>query len=235
VPVTWALCTTPIRSSPFSSKPAGSDGHLDQKVNETAASYDAMAYAYARRWFGFRLHDEMARFTAHLPPGGRVLDVGCGPGQDTAWLAEQGFAATGVDLSGGMLREARRRGVTAPLVQADLQHLPFRSGSYQGLWACASLLHIPKAQAGAALREMARIVHPGYIYIAVKRGRGESWVEDEGRGRRFFAYYDPDELRTLVTQAGTTVLCCWETEDSAGRSRPWVNLLARSKCKDWTP
>jgi ubiquinone/menaquinone biosynthesis C-methylase UbiE len=198
-------------------------------VNETIASYDAMASAYAGRWFGFRLYDEMARFTSQLSPGARVLDAGCGPGQDTAWLAEQGYTATGVDRSGGMLREARRRGVIAPLVQADLRHLPFRSGSYHGLWACASLLHIPKAEAKTALREMARVVRPGTLYIAVKRGRGEAWIEDEKGGKRFFAYYDPDELRALVTQAGCTVLSLWGTADSAGRSRPWINLLARSE------
>jgi ubiquinone/menaquinone biosynthesis C-methylase UbiE len=174
----------------------------------------------------------MARFVAHLRPGARVLDLGCGPGQDTAWLAEQGYVTTGIDLSGGMLREASRRGVNAPLIQADLRQLPFRSSSYQGLWACASLLHIPKAQAGAAVREMARVVNPGTIYIAVKRGTGEAWVKDEDGKQRFFAYYEPDELRVLVREAGCTVLSWWQTEDSAGRSRPWINLLARSGDQD---
>ena len=204
-------------------------------MDATIASYDAMAPTYAERWFGFRLRDEMACFTAHLDPCVPVLDAGCGPGQDTAWLAEQGYAATGVDLSGGMLREARRRGVTAPLVQADLRYLPFRSGSYRGIWACASLLHIPKVQAEAVLREMARVASAGQIYIAVKRGQGEEWVEDDGKGRRFFAYYDPDELRALVTQAGCTVHAQWETEDSAGRSRPWINMLARCSREDLVP
>jgi ubiquinone/menaquinone biosynthesis C-methylase UbiE len=201
-------------------------------MDETTASYDTMALAYAERWFGFRLEDDMARFTAHLAPGARVLDLGCGPGQDTVWLAEQGYAATGVDLSSGMLREARRRGVAAPLVQADLRCLPFRGGSYCGLWACASLLHIPKAQVEATVREMARVARPGIVYIAVKRGMGEAWVEDEGGGKRFFAYYDPGELRALVAGAGCTVLSLWETEDSAGRSRSWINLLARCGCPE---
>ena len=195
------------------------------------AAYDARARAYAGRWFRVRLNDQMARWTGHLAPGARVLDVGCGAGRDVAWLTELGYAAVGVDLSGEMLREARRRGVTAPLVQADLRQLPFRSSSYRGIWACASLLHIPKAQAGRALREMARVVHPGTIYIAVKRGVGEAWVEEEGRGRRFFAYYDPDELCALVRQAGCTVRSCWETEDRAGRSRSWINVLARCNCR----
>jgi SAM-dependent methyltransferase len=201
-------------------------------VRGTTASYDARARAHAEHWSGFRLHDEMARFTGHLAPGARVLDVGCGTGRDTAWLAEQGYAAMGVDLSGGMLHEARRRGVTAPLVQADMRYLPFRKGSYRGLWVCASLLHIPKAQAGAVLRDLERVVHPGHVYIAVKRGAGEAWAEDEGGGRRFFAYYDPDELHALVVQAGFAVLSRWEAEDRFGRSRSWINVLARSRYQE---
>jgi SAM-dependent methyltransferase len=210
------------------------DGHLpcrtkDQKVHDTIASYDAMAHAYAERWFAFRLYDEMARFAQLLAPGARVLDMGCGTGQDTAWLAEQGYAAAGVDLSGGMLREARRRGVMEPLVQADMRALPFRSGSCCGLWVCASLLHIPKKEVGVVLRELRRVIDRGQVYIAVKRGTGEAWVEGQGRRRRFFAYYTGDELGRLVEQAGFEVLSCWEAADQAGRTRPWINLLARSR------
>jgi ubiquinone/menaquinone biosynthesis C-methylase UbiE len=203
-------------------------------MHETIASYDAMAYAYAERWFAFRLHDEMAHFTRDLAPGARVLDLGCGPGQNTIWLVEQGYAAVGVDLSGGMLREARRRGVTEPLVQADMRRLPFRTGAFRGLWACASLLHIPRAEVEMVLRELERVTRPGQLYLAVKHGTGEAWVEGEHGGRRFFAYYDCDEIGRLVVQAGFEVLTCWEAEDQGGRDRTWVNLLARSRCQDRT-
>ena len=78
----------------------------------------------------------------------------------------------GTDLSLGMLREGLERGVPAPLIQADMAHLPFRKGSFRGLWVCASLLHIPKVQAGDVLRELERgrdlamanklVVHAGH-------------------------------------------------------------------------
>ena len=194
-------------------------------VGETIATCDAVAPDYADRWFGLRLTAEMARFSQRLGAGVRVLDVGCGPGRDTAWLAEQGFRAVGVDLSFGMLEQARARGVAAPLVQADMAHLPFRKGSFKGLWVCASLLHVPKQQAGDVLRELARIVYPGHIYVAVKRGDGSEWVVDE-RGRRFFAYYHPAEIQLLMERSGFEVLSCWENADSAGRSHPWISVLA---------
>lgn len=199
----------------------------DRPTWDTIAAYDAMAAVYATRWFGVRLTREMARFARCLNPGARVLDVGCGPGQDLVWLTEQGFDAVGVDLSLGMLAEARKRGIEVPLIRADMRDLPFRSGSFGGIWASASLLHIPKAEAEGVLRELARTVRPGHVYLSVKRGWGETWVERQDVRRRFFAYYAPVEIRRLVEHAGFEVLSCWESEDLAGREHSWINVLAQ--------
>jgi 8-oxo-dGTP pyrophosphatase MutT (NUDIX family) len=186
---------------------------------------------FAERWFGMRLTAEMGRFVDRLGPGARVLDVGCGPGHDTAWLAEMGFDAAGVDLSFGMLQEGVRRGVSAPLFQADMRRLPFRSGSLDGLWVCASLLHVPKDEVNAVLRELARVVYPGHIAVTVKRGEGEAWTEDERGRRRFFAYYGADEIQLRMERNGFEVLGCWEEPDHAGREHPWFNVLAWSRMR----
>ena len=157
-------------------------------MNQTTDSYDQSAPEFAERWFDLRLTTEMERFAGRLGPGSRVLDVGCGPGRDAAWLAEMGFDAAGMDLSFEMLQEGRRRGVSVPLIQADMRHLPFRKGSLDGLWVCASLLHVPREEVDAVLRELSRVVYPGHIAIAVKRGQGEEWVADEHGRKRFFVY-----------------------------------------------
>jgi ubiquinone/menaquinone biosynthesis C-methylase UbiE len=195
-------------------------------IRDTVEAYDDTAAAYAERWFDFRLTRDMARFVRYLQPGTRVLDVGCGPGRDLLWLVEQGFDAVGVDLSFQMLTQGRTRGVVVPFIQADMRCLPFRGGSFGGIWACASLLHIPKDRAGDVLRELARVLRAGPLYLSVKRGEGESWVED-GRGSRFFfAYYTPTEIRSLVERSGLQLLSCWESEDQAGRERSWIGVLA---------
>ena len=198
---------------------------------DTIDAYDAVAKGFADRWFDLRLEQEMARFSGRLGPGARVLDVGCGPGRDAAWLAELGYSAGGVDLSFGMLQEGRSRGVTVPLIQADMSHLPFRKGSFKGLWVCASLLHIPKERAGDVLRELARVVYPGHIYLAVKRGEGEAWVEDDEGRRLFFAYYTPAEIQLLVERCGFEVLHYWENPDQSGRDVAWLNILAWSEMR----
>lgn len=200
---------------------------------ETIRTYDAVAAEYAQTWFDLPVDDLLCRLVERLPPGAAVLDAGCGPARDTLWLAQQGFRAVGIDLSWGMLRQGQMRlaaqGVVAPLIQADMACLPFCTASFQGVWACASLLHIPKAQAGQVLGEFARVVRPGYLYLSVKRGHGEGWVADQAGRRRFFAHYRPGELERLVERSGFEVLESWENADRLGRRQRWLNVLARTK------
>jgi ADP-ribose pyrophosphatase YjhB (NUDIX family) len=196
-----------------------------EPVAAPVASYDAIAQDFADRWFDFRLHKQMASFTDHLRPGARVLDLGCGPGRDVAYLQELGFRAVGVDLSAGMLAEGRRRGV-GPLMRADMRVLPFADSSFDGLWCCASLLHVPRAQVPAVLGEYRRVLGHGYLFMAVKRGEGEAWVTGEDGGRRLFVYYHPAEIELLVERAGFQVIDCRTFAPGPEQSHPWINLLA---------
>ncbi len=194
----------------------------------TAASYDATAQAFAARWFDFRLHEQMARFAEHLRPGARVLDLGCGPGRDVTYLQELGFRAVGVDLSAGMLAEGQRRGVGS-LVCADMRFLPFANGIFDGVWYCASLLHVPRDQAPTVLSECKRVLGHGYLHLAVKQGKGEAWVTGADGKRYFFVYYHPAEIELLVERAGFRVIDCQVSAPGPGQSQPWINLLARTR------
>jgi ADP-ribose pyrophosphatase YjhB (NUDIX family)/ubiquinone/menaquinone biosynthesis C-methylase UbiE len=193
----------------------------------TTASYDRKAADFAARWFDLRLDRALTGLGERLRPGARVLDMGCGPGRDVRFLGEMGFQAVGLDRSAGMLAEARRR-VTAPFVQADMRALPFADGSFDGVWACASLLHVPRDEAPGVLAEVHRVVEHGHLFLTVKRGEGEAWVESE-HGPRFFTYYHPAEVELLVERAGFRVLEQWENPDQTGREHPWVHVVAWTK------
>src|SRR5690348_14368613 len=87
------------------------DGALESISARTRAAYDRIAPAYVERNGGPpppQLIATRDRFAAMLPPGARVLDLGCGPGIQTAWLRERGLRPVGGDLSTGMLEQARR-------------------------------------------------------------------------------------------------------------------------------
>ena len=192
----------------------------------TSATYDQIAADYAVRWSaGEPLAQARTRFAALLSPGARVLDAGCGPGWDTARLRDLGLRACGLDRSRGMLGQARGRDV--PLALGDMRALPVSAGALDGLWACASFLHIPRSDGPAVLREFHRALRPrGILYIAVKQGVGERWVEHSPGRQRFFSFYSADELDRQLAESGFALLDGWIAEDDRGRSEGCINRLA---------
>ena len=191
----------------------------------TSATYDQIAADYATQaGRSDALAESRRRFAARLAAGARVLDVGCGPAHDTAGLRELGLRAAGFDRSRGMLAQAHG---DLPLLLGDMRYIPVRAGALDGLWVCASFLHIPKRDAPAVLRELRRALRPGgVLFISVKRGRDERWIAHGAGGQRFFAFYQEDELDTLLAAAGFAVREGWLDADQLGRPEPWIVRLA---------
>ena len=198
-------------------------------VAETVARYDQIAAEFAALWGDLRLQRQLHAFARRVGGQRRVLDLGCGPGRDIRFLTELGCQVVGLDLSTGMLSRARQRMPGAPLIQADLRSLPLAPGSLDGIWACASLLHLPRAQFPVALAEVARLLkHGGVFYLAVKGGQGQRWLTDQAGRRYFVAFYRPGELRTALVAAGFQNLESWVAADSAGRDEPWINIISNT-------
>lgn len=193
----------------------------------TSATYDQIAGEYAARpGLADVMDATRRRFAARLAPGARVLDVGCGPGHDTAALRELGLYVVGLDRSRGMLAQARTRG-PLPLMLGDMRQLPVPDGTLDGLWCCAAFLHIPKRDGSMVLREFQRALRPdGTLYLSVKQGDGERWHTDSAGLHRFFAYYHPDELDALLISAGFTIAESWAEADSIGRPEAWLSRIA---------
>jgi SAM-dependent methyltransferase len=134
----------------------------------------------------------------------RILDAGCGPGGNGAWLAEHG-AVVGVDVSPDALAFVRARRPSTIPVQADVDALPFADEAYDAAVAITLLYSVPDD--AAAVRELARVIRPGGAVVLV-----EPAFEALGRahdatvhGRR---RYRRGELATLLTAAGFTVERC---------------------------
>ena len=118
-------------------------------------------------WCPEGLREADARLLGELA-GQRVLEVGCGAAMCARWLRTQGAEAVAFDLSGRMLRRAAdaaaRTGVEVPLAQADAQHLPFASASFD--IACTAFGAVPfVADSAAVMREVARVLRPGGRWV----------------------------------------------------------------------
>ncbi len=197
-------------------------------THELRKTYDLLAERYATR--NVPLPEQLIIsgnvFLQQLP-NGRVLDVGCGHGRDTAWLARRGCRAVGVDLSAGMLRQARAHRL--PLAQADMRWLPFRAGTFGGVWCNAALLHLPKRLAPLALGEMRRVLsRQGVLFLSLQEGQGEVW-EPTSYGLklpRFFVRYAADEAVTLLRAAGFSIVHHSKAEQNPRRI--WLHFVAEA-------
>jgi SAM-dependent methyltransferase len=194
----------------------------EHAIERTRRSYDQYAAEYAARFWNASVARAWEAFGSLLPPKALVLDLGCGAGRDVAALGRRGCRVVGADLSIGLLREAQNR-VMGEFIQADMRAIPFKTAQFDGVWMCASLLHIPRPQAPDVLGQINRVMGWGsLLYIAVKQGEGESWKEADGP--RFFTYYRPDEIAVSLQDCGFSIETTW-TEEALGQD--WVNIVVR--------
>lgn len=189
-------------------------------VGETVRCYDATAEEYASLWLNPKVMSRQREFFLMNLLGPRVLDLGCGPGRDAKAFAGEGCAVTGIDLSAAMLDIAQSLVPRARFVRMDMRRLGFTAGSFHGVWACTSLLHLPRSEAPAALKEIHRVLVPGgFLFLSLKEGEGEKFTETG----TFCAYYRVEELQRLVREAGFEVLILSESPGHA----VFLDLFAR--------
>jgi SAM-dependent methyltransferase len=162
----------------------------------TLQFYRGNAEAYARRTFTSRQARLMA-FLAQLPPGASILELGCGAGGDTAEMLARGFEVRATDGSPEMADVASKH--LGRTVETLLFHELDEVEAYDGVWANACLLHVPRDQLADVLRLIWRALKPaGYFFASFKEGDGD------GRDRlnRYYNYPSQDWLRATYADAG---------------------------------
>lgn len=203
---------------------AGDPRGTAMPVDDTIKVYDARASDYEAMALGAP-EPCLPDFIAALPPGGHVLDLGCGPGHIAARLADAGFRVTAIDASAEMVRLAGRHpGVNAR--QAHFDDLADDS-LYDGIWAGFSLLHSPRADMPRHLSALRRAARPGArLHLSVKLGTGEG----TDRIGRFYTYYRREELKRLLQEADFTILSHATGNDPglSGESAEWIAFAAHA-------
>lgn len=181
----------------------------DHYVVRNALEYEREVESYAT----FNLdRAPIARYLDALcdrvPAGAAVLDLGCGPGWETESLHERGYQAIGFDLSHAFLMHARQEHPADGVVRGDMRRLPFAAGTFAGVWACASMLHLDSADLDVALAEVARVTAPGGAFVgSVQVGEQEAFVPRKSSPGHelFYGYRTPDEWRARVEAVGFAI------------------------------
>ena len=191
---------------------------------ETLKIYDAKAQEYANLTSKDVESPDLAAFINALPAKAHVLDLGCGPGQFSARMAQLGLTVEATDASAEMVKLANAHGgVSARQETFDALDAVDR---FDGIYANFSLLHAKREAVPTHITQIARALKQGGVFhIGMKTGTGES---RDGIGRRY-SYFTEDELEEIITANGLKIIHRNHGADVglSGEIADWVVLQSR--------
>ena len=203
-----------------------SDPKLEEISRTTLAHYEQGAEGF---WHGTRDHDVTQNIDALLESieveaPFRILDFGCGPGRDLLTLSARGHEPTGLDGTESFVRMARER-AEVPVLHQDFLALELPSSSFDGVFANASLFHVPTSELPRVLRELHACLRPrGVLFASNPRGENQEGFQ---RGR-YGVFHDFEAWSRFVEGAGFEAIRHYYRP--AGRPReeqPWLASLWR--------
>jgi SAM-dependent methyltransferase len=186
--------------------------------------YDENAEDFFRRSVDADMAKGHADFAALVTPGGRILDAGCGSGRDTLALAKQGFRVTPIEASPKLAALASAHtGLAVEVMTFD--QIAWRE-AFDGVWACASLLHVPRADLASAVGRLRDVLVPGGIFwMSFKYG-----TEERQAGDRHFTDLDEEGAQALIDGVGGLTLLSMDVTGDARADRAserWLSLVCR--------
>ncbi|MBR2499318.1 MAG: class I SAM-dependent methyltransferase [Clostridia bacterium] len=162
--------------------------------------------------------DHYRRFLPYLSQGAKILDIGFGSGRDLLYFVSKGYNVWGVDNVSEFVEKAKENGLNVEL--CDFHNLPYIE-TFDGIWACASLLHSNNLPLAFDNLNKALKVG-GYIYLSMKYGKGTN-IEDG----RFYQYIDEEKLKELCKNSNLSIVEIYNSEDLLKRNNGWINAVLR--------
>lgn len=184
--------------------------------------YERYAASYYENTVNLNMEEALGRFLALLPENAEVLDLGCGTGRDMVYLEDAGCYVTPMDGSEQMCRLAEI------YTDKEVLHMTFEEMEFEevfdGIWACASLLHVEGKNMDRIMKKVVNALKPdGVLYMSFKYGDAE-----EIRNQRLFHDYTEETAYDMVMrQEGVRIVEMWQSDDVRGIETKWLNLLVK--------
>lgn len=191
---------------------------------KTIDYYERNADSFVTATIDVRFQDMQNRFVSFLPDGAYILDFGCGSGRDAKAFIDMGYRVDAVDGSEKLCERASRN------IGIEVRRMLFSEldefEKYDGIWACASILHLSKAELKSVFEKMLRAVKTGgFIYTSFKYGEFEGY-----RNERYFTDFTDDSFENyIINISGIQITEKWITSDARpGRGdEKWLNVILK--------
>lgn len=197
---------------------------MAENINKTLDYYNEQSAQFTGSTVDLEFSEIQDRFLSHLNPGALILDFGCGSGRDSRYFLKKGFRVEATDGSEEMVRIATET-AGIPVRQMLFQELD-ENEKYDGIFACASILHVPYAELKDILVRMRKAAKTGgFLYVSFKYGDYEGY-----RNGRYFTDLKEDRFHELLEQAGgLEIVEEWISSDARpGRDdEKWLNAILR--------
>jgi ubiquinone/menaquinone biosynthesis C-methylase UbiE/Sec-independent protein translocase protein TatA len=225
--------------------PQKTEVSLDQNQDEGAESLSGKAkrlgvaelYAHIEKNYVEAFQqpsDNIDDFLAHYKNRSvHILDAGCGPGVDIAYLYDKGHQVTGLDLSMNMVDQARKKCSAAIIKQGDMREMPFGDAEFEGLISSYSIIHLKKDEVPQVFAEFNRVlISGGYLFIGFQAGAPvEKWMNEpfDPSVEFFLNVSNIHEIRSLLEEAGFDILEIFERPFTSEEELPFekVSMVAR--------
>lgn len=194
---------------------------------KTLAYYNENADTFIEGTLSVDMSEIQNKFTSYLEEGSHILDAGCGSGRDSLAFKQAGYTVTAIDGCKALCEKA------SELLGQPVRNILFEDiteeNIYDGIWACATLLHIPSSEIVEVFRRlMIALKEGGIFYASFKYGDFEG-----ERNGRYFTDYTEKRFATLLEQFPEfTQLEQFITIDQRpDREERWLNVVLR-KCSE---
>lgn len=189
--------------------------------------YEKHAKNFAQDTVDINMDDFYLPFLEAIQTGGHILDLGCGSGRDSLYFKNKGFRITAVDASGEMCREAEKI-LGQPVCESFIEDYQTEE-VYDGIWACASLLHVCKKDMKQCIIKLFQMLKDGgVLYASWQYGQSERQVES-----RYYSDFTEEQILGLFGECQECeVLKCWQSPDVLQLppiTKRWVNVLVKKR------
>lgn len=176
----------------------------------TKASYQLTAKEFAHKVANLAPMGSIDKFIKLLPSKAKMIDIGCGSGRDAKIFSSLGIDVLGIDFSANLIEIAKMHASLARFEVMDIETMNLPSSSFDGAWSACSLGHIAKNDILDVLKKIHLLLKDdGYFYLALKKGTGELLENDaryEGEIKKFWSFYETEELKNLLAAAQFKIL-----------------------------